>query len=75
MLTVSGRGSGQVCVQVPPVPLQKIFDAPPDKLHRSSGDFSCLRSWFITCRSESSKVPQTPDVFKGSFVPQLQVRR
>ncbi|XP_030603397.1 shieldin complex subunit 2 isoform X2 [Archocentrus centrarchus] len=36
MLTVSGRGCSQVCVQVPPVPLQKILDAPPDKLHRSS---------------------------------------
>uniref|UniRef100_A0A3Q0SHT6 Shieldin complex subunit 2 n=1 Tax=Amphilophus citrinellus TaxID=61819 RepID=A0A3Q0SHT6_AMPCI len=32
MLTVSGRGCSQVCVQVPPVPLQKILDAPPDKL-------------------------------------------
>ncbi|XP_026165130.1 shieldin complex subunit 2 isoform X2 [Mastacembelus armatus] len=36
VLTVSGRGSRQVYVQVPPVPLQKILDAPPDKLHRSS---------------------------------------
>ncbi|KAI3362864.1 hypothetical protein L3Q82_001905 [Scortum barcoo] len=36
VLTVSGRGSSQVRVQVPPVPLQKILDAPPDKLHRSS---------------------------------------
>lgn len=37
VLTVCGRGTSQVCVQVPPVPLQKILDAPPDKLHRSSG--------------------------------------
>ncbi|XP_035770746.1 shieldin complex subunit 2 [Neolamprologus brichardi] len=36
VLTVSGRGSIQVCVQVPPDPLQKILKAPPDKLHRSS---------------------------------------
>ncbi|XP_076599094.1 shieldin complex subunit 2 [Chaetodon auriga] len=36
VLTVSGRGSSQVCVQVPPVLLQKIVEAPPDKLHRSS---------------------------------------
>lgn len=38
VLTVSGRGSIQVCVQVPPDPLQKILKAPPDKLHRSSGE-------------------------------------
>ncbi|XP_070833807.1 shieldin complex subunit 2 [Chaetodon trifascialis] len=36
VLTVSGQGSSQVCVQVPPVLLQKIIEAPPDKLHRSS---------------------------------------
>nr|XP_046257345.1 shieldin complex subunit 2 [Scatophagus argus]XP_046257346.1 shieldin complex subunit 2 [Scatophagus argus]XP_046257347.1 shieldin complex subunit 2 [Scatophagus argus]XP_046257348.1 shieldin complex subunit 2 [Scatophagus argus] len=36
VLTVSGRGSSQVCIQVPPVPLQQILEAPPDKLHRSS---------------------------------------
>uniref|UniRef100_A0A3P8SM96 Shieldin complex subunit 2 n=1 Tax=Amphiprion percula TaxID=161767 RepID=A0A3P8SM96_AMPPE len=36
VLTVSGRGCSQVCVQVPPVPLQKILEAPPDRLHRSS---------------------------------------
>ncbi|KAM9345057.1 shieldin complex subunit 2 isoform 1-T2 [Symphorus nematophorus] len=36
VLTVSGRGSRQACVQVPPVPLQNILEAPPDKLHRSS---------------------------------------
>ncbi|XP_059214812.1 shieldin complex subunit 2 [Centropristis striata] len=36
VLTVRGRGCTQVCVQVPPVPLQKILEAPPDKLHRSS---------------------------------------
>ncbi|XP_070772567.1 shieldin complex subunit 2 [Enoplosus armatus] len=36
VLTVSGRGNSQVCVQVPPVPLLKILEAPPDKLHRSS---------------------------------------
>ncbi|XP_054456682.1 shieldin complex subunit 2 [Anoplopoma fimbria] len=37
VLTVSGRGICQVRVQVPPVPLQKILEAPPDKLSRSSG--------------------------------------
>ncbi|KAL6102273.1 shld2 [Pungitius sinensis] len=36
VLTVSGRGSRQVCVQVPPVPLQEILGAPPDKLSRIS---------------------------------------
>uniref|UniRef100_A0A3Q3J4B2 Uncharacterized protein n=1 Tax=Monopterus albus TaxID=43700 RepID=A0A3Q3J4B2_MONAL len=36
VLTVSGQGSRQVCVQVPPVPVQKILDAPPDKLNRRS---------------------------------------
>lgn len=36
VLTVSGQGSTQVCVQVPPVPLQEILTAPPDRLHRSS---------------------------------------
>lgn len=38
MLRVSGRGTSQVCVHVPPVLLQKILDAPPDKLQRSSGE-------------------------------------
>ncbi|XP_034040883.1 shieldin complex subunit 2 [Thalassophryne amazonica] len=42
VLTVSGRGS-QVRVQVPPVPLQKILDAAPDKLLRSSGPGSEVR--------------------------------
>ena len=37
MLTVSGQGSSQVCVQVPPVLLQQILEAPPDQLHRRSG--------------------------------------
>ncbi|XP_049927243.1 shieldin complex subunit 2 isoform X1 [Epinephelus moara] len=36
VLRVSGRANRQVCVQVPPVPLQKILEAPPDKLHKSS---------------------------------------
>ncbi|KAM8859070.1 shieldin complex subunit 2 isoform 2-T3 [Spinachia spinachia] len=36
VLTVSGRGGRQVCVQVPPVPLQEILEAPPHKLSRSS---------------------------------------
>ncbi|XP_073338122.1 shieldin complex subunit 2 isoform X2 [Pagrus major] len=43
VLTVSGRGSTQVCVHVPPVPLQKILSAPPDKLHRSSAPGSEVR--------------------------------
>ncbi|KAG7217949.1 hypothetical protein INR49_020751 [Caranx melampygus] len=38
VLTVSGRSNSQVCVQVPPLTLLKIFDAPPDKLHRISGE-------------------------------------
>lgn len=38
MLTVSGQSSSQVCVQVPPVLLQQILEAPPDQLHRSSGE-------------------------------------
>lgn len=36
VLTVSQQGSRQVMVQVPPGPLQKILQAPPDQLHRSS---------------------------------------
>ncbi|XP_068590523.1 shieldin complex subunit 2 [Cebidichthys violaceus] len=43
VLTVSGRGSRQVLVQVPPVPLQKILEAPPDKLSRSSAPGSELK--------------------------------
>ncbi|XP_018550126.1 LOW QUALITY PROTEIN: shieldin complex subunit 2 [Lates calcarifer] len=43
VLTVSGQGSSQVCVQVPPVPLQNILDAPPDKLHRSSAPGSQVK--------------------------------
>lgn len=43
VLTVGGRGSSQVCVQVPPVPLQNILEAPPDKLHRSSGPSSGVK--------------------------------
>ncbi|XP_044229606.1 shieldin complex subunit 2 isoform X2 [Thunnus albacares] len=43
VLTVSGRGSSQVCVQVPPVPLQNILNAPPDKLHRSSAPGSQVK--------------------------------
>ncbi|KAM9364436.1 shieldin complex subunit 2 isoform 2-T4 [Pholidichthys leucotaenia] len=37
MLTVSGQGQRQVCVQVLPVPLQNILNVPPDRLHRTSG--------------------------------------
>ncbi|XP_026210216.1 shieldin complex subunit 2 isoform X2 [Anabas testudineus] len=48
VLTVSGRGSGQVCVQVPPVPLQKILNAPPDKLHRSSAPGSEVKYIQVT---------------------------
>ncbi|TDH01672.1 hypothetical protein EPR50_G00182630 [Perca flavescens] len=36
VLTVSGQSSRQVFVQVPPDSLQKILEAPPDKLHRNS---------------------------------------
>lgn len=34
---VSQQDSRQVMVQVPPDPLEKILQAPPDQLHRSSG--------------------------------------
>ncbi|XP_028278598.1 shieldin complex subunit 2-like [Parambassis ranga] len=43
VLTVSGRGCRQACVQVPPVPLQKILHAPPDRLHRSSAPGSQVK--------------------------------
>ncbi|XP_056252041.1 shieldin complex subunit 2 [Seriola aureovittata] len=43
VLTVSGQGSSQVCVQVPPLPLLKILDAPPDKLHRISAPGSQVK--------------------------------
>ncbi|XP_022604355.1 protein FAM35A [Seriola dumerili] len=43
VLTVGGRGSSQVCVQVPPLPLLKILDAPPDKLHRISAPGSQVK--------------------------------
>ncbi|XP_034465057.1 shieldin complex subunit 2 isoform X1 [Hippoglossus hippoglossus] len=43
VLAVSGRGYSQVCVQVPPVPLEKILSAPPDKLHRSSAPGSQVK--------------------------------
>lgn len=36
VLTVSGQNT-QLSVQVPPVPLEKILEAPPNNLHRSSG--------------------------------------
>ncbi|XP_069033240.1 shieldin complex subunit 2 [Embiotoca jacksoni] len=32
VLTLGGRGSSQLCVQVPPVPLQKLLEAPPHRL-------------------------------------------
>jgi len=38
VLSVSGPGCAHLCVQVPPVPLQKILDAAPDRLQRSSGE-------------------------------------
>uniref|UniRef100_A0A3P9PA18 Shieldin complex subunit 2 n=1 Tax=Poecilia reticulata TaxID=8081 RepID=A0A3P9PA18_POERE len=38
VLTVSGRGSPHLTVRVPPVPLQKILQAPPDRLQRSAGE-------------------------------------
>ncbi|KAM6915920.1 shieldin complex subunit 2 [Xenentodon cancila] len=44
VLTVSGRDSGQLQVQVPPVSLQKILDAPPDRLQRSSGPGSEVKN-------------------------------
>lgn len=54
MVTVSQQDSRQVMVQVPPGPLEKVLQAPPDQLHRSSGlksvrvslgvDFDLLKS-------------------------------
>uniref|UniRef100_H3D757 Uncharacterized protein n=1 Tax=Tetraodon nigroviridis TaxID=99883 RepID=H3D757_TETNG len=38
VLRVCGQGSSQVCVQVPPVLLQQVLEAPPDQLHRSTGE-------------------------------------
>uniref|UniRef100_M3ZD89 Shieldin complex subunit 2 n=1 Tax=Xiphophorus maculatus TaxID=8083 RepID=M3ZD89_XIPMA len=38
VLTVSGHGSAHLTVRVPPVPLQKILQAPPDRLQRSAGE-------------------------------------
>ncbi|XP_017289164.1 shieldin complex subunit 2 [Kryptolebias marmoratus] len=43
VLTVSGWGCNHLCVRVPPVPLQNILDAPPDKLQRSSGPGSQVK--------------------------------
>ncbi|XP_021169992.2 shieldin complex subunit 2 isoform X3 [Fundulus heteroclitus] len=43
VLTVGGRGCNHLCVQVPPVPLQKILEAPPDRLQRSSAPGSQVR--------------------------------
>ncbi|XP_041645000.1 shieldin complex subunit 2 isoform X2 [Cheilinus undulatus] len=38
VLTVSGRGSSShLCVKAPPLRLQALLEAPPDKLHKSSG--------------------------------------
>ncbi|KAF7219523.1 shieldin complex subunit 2 [Nothobranchius furzeri] len=36
VLMISGRDCSKISVQVPPVPLQKILKAPPDRLQRSS---------------------------------------
>ncbi|CAK6979800.1 shieldin complex subunit 2%2C partial [Scomber scombrus] len=43
VLTVRGGGCSQVCVQVPPVPLQNILNVPPDQLHRSSAPGSQVK--------------------------------
>ncbi|XP_032441177.1 shieldin complex subunit 2-like [Xiphophorus hellerii] len=43
VLTVSGRGSAHLTVRVPPVPLQKILQAPPDRLQRSAAPGSQMR--------------------------------
>ncbi|XP_061767417.1 shieldin complex subunit 2 isoform X3 [Nerophis ophidion] len=36
LTAVSGRGNRSVCIQVPALAVQKVLDAPPDELHRSS---------------------------------------
>ncbi|KAM4591730.1 shieldin complex subunit 2 isoform 2-T2 [Odontesthes bonariensis] len=43
VLTVSGRGCAHLSVQVPPVPLQKILHAAPDRLQRSSAPGSQVK--------------------------------
>ncbi|XP_043992912.1 shieldin complex subunit 2 isoform X2 [Gambusia affinis] len=43
VLTVSGQGSTHLMVRVPPVPLQKILQAPPDRLQRSAAPGSQVR--------------------------------
>uniref|UniRef100_A0A3B5Q3B9 Shieldin complex subunit 2 n=1 Tax=Xiphophorus maculatus TaxID=8083 RepID=A0A3B5Q3B9_XIPMA len=43
VLTVSGHGSAHLTVRVPPVPLQKILQAPPDRLQRSAAPGSQMR--------------------------------
>uniref|UniRef100_A0A3Q2UQF4 Shieldin complex subunit 2 n=1 Tax=Fundulus heteroclitus TaxID=8078 RepID=A0A3Q2UQF4_FUNHE len=44
VLTVGGPGCSHLRVQVPPVPLQKILEAPPDRLQRSSAPGSQVRN-------------------------------
>uniref|UniRef100_A0A3Q3WDA5 Uncharacterized protein n=1 Tax=Mola mola TaxID=94237 RepID=A0A3Q3WDA5_MOLML len=70
VLTVSGQGSSQVCVQVPPVPLQKILEAPPDKLQRSSERIRTVlslprKTFILTIRShflcDENSVPLRQD--------------
>uniref|UniRef100_A0A665U2X2 Uncharacterized protein n=1 Tax=Echeneis naucrates TaxID=173247 RepID=A0A665U2X2_ECHNA len=43
VLTVSGQGRSQVRIQIPPVALQNILNAPPDKLHRVSAPGSQVK--------------------------------
>ncbi|XP_015233027.1 PREDICTED: protein FAM35A [Cyprinodon variegatus] len=44
VVTVSRPGCALLGVRVPPVPLQKILQAPPDRLHRSSAPGSPVRN-------------------------------
>ncbi|XP_004077295.1 protein FAM35A isoform X1 [Oryzias latipes] len=53
VLTVKGGDHSQLRVQVPPVPLQKILQAPPDKLQRSSAPGSEVK--FIHVAAEQIK--------------------
>lgn len=69
MLTVSGQGSSQVCVQVPPVLLQQILEAPPDQLHRSSGELCSLFQSHLTTNTPVNIKTRSVTVQTGPRVP------
>ncbi|XP_074531361.1 shieldin complex subunit 2 [Halichoeres trimaculatus] len=63
VLMVCGRGSSQVCVQVPPVPLQKILEAPPDKLQGSSAPSSEVKHIQVAAQKIQSLLSQKTFIF------------